>query len=174
MVFADWGLESDEAVFPDAMDRRWESVDSDDPAMVAAAKAARKHGYEPAHEAPLWCFVPAMWPAPARCWVRDTRVRHSTVSGERGPSGRVPWCTALYAEIESDINRLLAECGIPPRPAGRLWLLRPPPGFDSVGMALDQISAAAEVNGEDIMVSARFAAHAKREIRRLFTPVSGS
>lgn len=170
MLAGDWGLDRNEAQFRGVMHSHFDSIDSDDPAMVPVVQAARDQGYEPAPEAPLWCFLPAIWPGDARAWVRDTRVRHAIVSGDGESSRQVPWSTADYADIESDTNSLLGECGIPPRPAGRLWLLKPPPNFDSVEKALDHLLATTKALGEDIVASASFAAHVDRELRRLFSP----
>ena len=49
-------------------------IDSDDPEDLPAVIAARREGYFAAHDAPLWCFVPAIWPRRARAWTPDRRV----------------------------------------------------------------------------------------------------
>ncbi|WP_423804960.1 DUF5956 family protein [Nocardioides salarius] len=93
-----------------------EPVYSDQPDDVPEVRAARARNYFPAHEAPLWCFIPAIWPSEARAWVHDRRVRHSTRLCDGGPLERLPWTAADYADIENDTNALLAELGLPPRP----------------------------------------------------------
>jgi hypothetical protein len=169
MVTGDWGRDLAQARFLSGTERLHDhGVDSDDPMMLPEVRAARRHGYEPAPEAPLWCFLPAVWPDDARAWVRDTRIRHATVSCSGEASRRVCWSTADYAEVEADIVALLAECGLPPRPAGRLWLLRPPPGFTCLQEVLVQLTEAATRAGEEVMASAGFAAAVHRELRRLF------
>ncbi len=162
-----WGTDSPELRVP-GVRASWLPVDSDDPADVPEVAGARALGFEPAHEAPLWCFLPAVWPEHARAWVRDTRVRHATISCDGEPTRRVPWSTWDYADIEADVNLLLAECGLPARPFGRLWLLRPPPGFGALDDALEHLARHAEAAGEPIMASAGFVAVVAPEVRRLF------
>jgi hypothetical protein len=145
-----------------------EPVDSDDLTALPLVQAARAMGYEPAPEAPLWCFLPAIWRNDARAWVRDTRIRHQTVSCGGKPASRVPWSTADYAEVEADTNDLLGECGLPPRPAGRVWLLRLPPGYFTLDDVMTRLMVAAEAAGADVMASARFVVHVDAELRRLF------
>jgi hypothetical protein len=124
-------------------------------------------GYEPAPEAPLWCFLPAIWPDDARAWVRDIRIRHQTVSCDGEPARRFPWSAADHAEVETDINDLLGECGLPPRPAGRVWLLRPP-GDLTLDDVLGRLLTAAQAAGDDVMASPAFVEHVDAELTRLF------
>ena len=69
------------------------------------------------------------------------------------PARTLPWSTADYFEMESDANWLLAECGLPARPPGRLWLLKPPPGFSSLDATLSCLVESAKETGLDIMAN---------------------
>ncbi len=168
MVTADWGPALPELRIPGAAPG-WEPVESDDATDLPAVAAARAHGWEPAHEAPLWCFLPAVWDHGARAWVRDLRVRHMRIVCDGTPPRRVPWSAWDHADIEADANALLTSCGLPPRPLGRVWLLRPPPGFGSMGEALDHLGDHAVASGEEIMVTPGFVRVAADEVRRLFS-----
>lgn len=85
------------------------------------------------------------------------------------PNKRVPWSTWDYFEIESDLNSSLTDCGFPPRPPGRLWLLKPPPQFVSLDETLRHLSASAESAGLLIYTHVDFADHVAREVDMLFT-----
>lgn len=167
MTSADWGLGLLSLAVP-GTSPGWEPVDSDDPSDLPEVAAARALGWELAHEAPLWCFLPAVWEHDARAWVRDLRVRHASGGRPGEPIRRAPWSTWDYADIEADANTLLAECGLPPRPFGRLWLLRPPPRFGSMDEVLDHLSDHAVASGEQIMVTPGFVRVVADEVRRLF------
>jgi len=168
MVLADWGLERDESSFARHEHDHCKPVDSDDPADLPQAQAARAHGYEPAHEAPMWSFLPAIWPDAARAWIRDLRIRHMRGSCEGEPVRRTPWSAADYAEIEADTNEMLRACGLPPRPAGRVWLLRPPPDFADLETTLAYLSRSASCAGLDVMMTSAFVTHVQRELAALF------
>ena len=164
----DWAVGEDEARFTREQDRLI-GVDTDDPADLPGSRAAAALGFEPAPEAPLFCFLPALWPAGARAWIRDVRIRHGQVSSGEGSSDRVPWSTWDYVELEAETNRLLVTCGFDPRPPGRLWLLKPPPAFDSLDAALTHLSASASAAGLPILADRTFAEHVGREVARIFT-----
>ena len=80
----------------------------------------------------------------------------------------MPWSAADYADIEADINATLDTYGVPPRPAGRVWLLRPPPGFACLDDVLGHLLAVATAVGDDMMPTRSLAAHVDRELRLLF------
>ena len=163
MVEADWGAEDGGP--------RWhgfEPVVSDRPEDVPEVAATAAQGYEPAPEAPLWCFLPAIWPASARAWVRDTRVRHLTRQCDDGPVERLPWSAADYADIEDDINGLLAELGLPRRPGGRIWLLRPPSTYASLAALLDDVWAGWQASGGEAMASPAFVEYVADRLREVF------
>jgi Family of unknown function (DUF5956) len=168
MESADWDVDGDPLWFSRSGDGRVVPTESDDPLDLPAVRAAIKHGYEAAPEAPIWTFLPAVWPTAERTWIPDTRVRHVQVAcaGER--TRVVPWSTADYFEMESEANGILADCGLPSRPAGRLWLLKPPPGQPSLEHTLKALLASAERAGLQVVSTAEFVEHVRRELRAMF------
>lgn len=167
MVEADWGLHDEPSFFgPRASE--WEPVDSDRPEDLLEVMAARAHGYSPAPEAPLWCFIPAIWPSKARAWVRDSRVQHLTRQCDGGPLERLPWTTADYADYENDANSLLAELGLPARPAGRIWLLRAPEPYGTAQALLDDIWDGWRTSGAPAMATPEFVHYAQSRLHEIF------
>jgi hypothetical protein len=164
----DWGIDSSPARFPGVSGDGFAPVDSDDPWDMPVVLAASRQGYEPAPEAPMWTFLPAVWPASARAWILDTRIRHARISCDGKPAQVVPWCTADYFEVEADANELLAECGLPPRPAGRLWLLKSPPDQRSLHGTLELLVKSATGAGLDPMASLAFVEHVRLTLPELF------
>lgn len=167
MVRADWGLDEPGLHLP-GTHGDCETVLSDNPSAITSVRTARELGFEPLHESPMWTFLPAVWPVHARAWARDTRVRHMAVTHGSGPTRQVPWATADYAEMEMSANLLLAECGIPPRPAGRIWLLRPPPSSPSLQDVLDELTDDADSAGLRLMASPEFVSLVSEGLRRRF------
>jgi hypothetical protein len=168
MVRADWGVDTEPFRVRGSADAAFAAVDADDPWEVPAVRAAAEQGFEPAPEAPIWSFLPAIWPPEERAWVPDTRVRHWQGSCQGEPLRRVPWPTVTYFEMEEEANGLLAQCGVPARPAGRLWLLKPPPTFSSLGVALASFSRSADDAGIAVMASREFVARVRREVGARF------
>lgn len=167
MVDGDWGLDEDPAWFG-VRGLDWVAVDSDKPDDVAEVAAARRSGYFPAHEAPMWCFLPALWPREARAWVRDRRVRHGTRSSGAGPVERVPWTAADYADDEAGTNRFLTELGLPPRPAGRIWVLRPPTAYPTLDAVLGDLWDGWIAAGEEPMATREFVTYVAGRMHELF------
>ncbi|MBC7289886.1 MAG: hypothetical protein H5T83_00945 [Actinotalea sp.] len=120
------------------------------PEALPSVLRARQDGWFLAPDAPLWCFLPAVWPTTARAWVPDRSVREVRLRIEGGGERRVPWSPWDVAEVEQDVAALLAACGLGPRPLGRLWLLRPPPVFADLEAALEWLVRRAEA--EDVPV----------------------
>lgn len=164
----DWGIDSSPARFPGVSGDGFAPVESDDPGDMPVVLAASRQGYEPAPEAPMWTFLPAVWPASARAWILDTRIRHARISCDGKPAQVVPWCTADYFEVEADANELLVECGLPPRPAGRLWLLKSPPDQRSLHGTLELLVKSATGAGLDPMASLAFVEHVRLTLPELF------
>jgi hypothetical protein len=167
VVEADWGVHDE----PSSFGRRgaeWDPVVSNDPEAVPGVVVARAHGWSPAPEAPLWCFIPAIWPAESRTWVRDTRVRQLTRQYDGRALERLPWTTADHADDENDTNAFLAQLGLPPRPAGRIWLLRAPEPWRSAQDVLDEIRAGWQASGGPAMASPAFVEYAQSRLREIF------
>lgn len=144
-------------------------ADSDDVNDVPAVAEARTLGYFPAHEAPLWCFIPAIWPSAARAWTPDVRIRHKTRGATAGSRVFLPWSAYDHFSIEDETNLLLARVGLPPRPGGRIWLLKPPPGYDDLDAVLQHVWTSWRSSGGEDLMTPEFVAHAQRELGRLFS-----
>jgi hypothetical protein len=167
MLESNWGVHEQPGAFgPRAVD--WEPIYSDEPEDVPQVTAARVHGYFPAHEAPLWCFLPAIWPANARAWVRDTRVRHLTKQCEGGALERLPWSAADYADYENDMNDFLVELGLSARPAGRIWLLHAPVPYETAQDLLDEIWADWRASGGLALATSEFVQYVKGRLDEVF------
>lgn len=166
MTAPDWGLEEPVRTFgPDAWS--WEPVHSDELEDLPEVIAAAADGWFAVTDAPLWCFVPAIWPTHARAWVRDTRVRTLKRGYPDGRWERQPWTAADHAEVEQDVDAHLARLGVAPRPAGRVWLLRPPPGIPTVQHVLDDVWAGSR-RGSPREDSPAFAEYTAARVAELF------
>ncbi|MEH0826287.1 MULTISPECIES: DUF5956 family protein [unclassified Micromonospora] len=79
-----------------------------------------------------------MWPRQLRTWVPDRATRCETWYEQDPKTYEVLREQTVLAsresrdEVENDNDALLADSGVAGRPRGRLWLLKPPPGFASV------------------------------------------
>ena len=131
-------------------------------------------GWTVAPDAPMFAFLPAVWPAQLRTWVPDRTVRteqHSAVDAttrEVRWRDTVPASAAAVQQVEDDVDALLAKAGITGRPSGRLWLLKPPPGYPSVDAVLDEVdrrAAATGVGGELSPAYVRLTADVLRSAR---------
>ena len=145
------------------------------PATGADLKLCQQ-GYEPAPEAPMWTFLPAVMRASVRAWILDTRIRQARISCDGTSAQVIPWCTAEYFEVEADANELLALCGLPSRPAGRLLLLESPPDQRSLHGTLELLVKSATVAGLDAMASIALVEHVRQSLHELFrepSPRSG-
>lgn len=111
------------------------------PDRLPSVRRAREDGWCLAPQAPAWCFLPLVWPTTARAWVPDRSVRVVRMSCDGGPPTEIPWSAWDHEEVERDTNAALASAGLPARPSGRLWLLRPPPGLDDLDTAVEHLEA---------------------------------
>ena len=168
MVEVDWAFDEPSENFG-VQGREWEPVASDDVDDLEEVAAARAQGWFPVSEAPLWCFIPAIWPAHARAWIRDRRIRHATRQRGTGPVELLPWTAADHFEIEADYNSILRDYGVPPRPGGRIWVLRPPAGYDRLDDVLRDVwSSWLVANGGEGPPSPRLVEYVAHRVRGLF------
>lgn len=161
-----WTAEESEASFGAVMNLLL-SEDTNDVGALPEVVAAGRQGFAPAPEAPMWCFLPVVWPDEHRAWVRDRRARTSVVGWDDGRTQRDHWSAATYALIEGDINRLLVDLGLPSRPPGRVWLLRPPPGR-SLDEFLGQVWSSWTSAGHPAMATREFVHHTAQQVDEAF------
>ena len=101
-------------------------------------------GWELAPEAPHLGFLPAVWPRWLRTWVPDRSTHYEQRYVTNPATGETRTFTAISSEeelvvVERDLDSLLAHSGVTDRPRGRLWLIKPPPGFSSVDAFLQHV-----------------------------------
>lgn len=88
-------------------------------------------GWKPAPEDTLWVFLPYVWPPADRTWVPD-RSTHWAVETRLDGHGHItgveaaPLADPDLHDLDREAEEVLAALGLPRRPPGRLWLLRPP------------------------------------------------
>jgi len=164
VIQPDWGPDEEPARFGGSPATPSSQVADALPEVLAARSA----GWFLAPDAPMWVFLPAVWPASSRVWIPDRSTRSAVVWCDDEPPRREPWSWQVADEVEADMNALLAQCGLPPRPAGRLWLLRPPAGFATLDDALRELLRRAEVSGAPIMACPQFVAAADDALEFLF------
>ncbi|MFF3215581.1 DUF5956 family protein [Streptomyces sp. NPDC002886] len=143
-----------------------------EPDRLPEVRELGEWGWSLAPDAPMWVFLPFVWPSGARTWVpdRSTRWQIETILDTTHQLLDVTCLPISEAEREvqeRDTAADLAHVGIPPRPAGRLWLLRPVGGFEDVEGVLDHLCASAETRGVPAGLSAGFAERCAHELRIL-------
>ena len=118
---------TDPTFVPD--DRPWRFPKPDE---LPEVQALAGEGWRALDGNPQWAPLPALWPVQHRGWVPDRlpRVSVRTVEGE----GR--WVEPENEYVHQDRLEhdalVLARCGLPAAPPGRLWLLRSP--WPSLGL----------------------------------------
>ncbi|MFB7513242.1 DUF5956 family protein [Streptomyces sp. NPDC056144] len=135
-------------------------------------------GWVLAPQAPVLVFLPYVWPPGARTWVPD-RSSVWLIDTTLAADGRVldvecrPAPVAERAALEADALADLGRAGVPPRPPGRLWLLRPVGGLPDLEAVLGWLLAAAVRQGIGFSLSAAFVRLCARELEALGTGGSG-
>lgn len=118
-------------------------------------------GWEPAPEELRWAFLPYVWPPAARTWIPD-RSTHWAVETLLDGHGHItgvecaPLPEADLRDLDTESDTALAGLGLPPRPRGRLWLLRPPGAFPNVAAVLEHLEAKAAERGVEPALSREF------------------
>ncbi|MFJ3173060.1 DUF5956 family protein [Streptomyces roseus] len=129
-------------------------------------------GWEPAPGETLWAFLPYVWPPAARTWIPD-RSTHWAVETRLDGHGHItgveaaPLADPDLHDLDREAEEVLARLGIPPRPPGRLWLLRPPGSFPTVGAVLDHLRALARERGVEVSPSPDFLSLTRAELAAL-------
>lgn len=117
------------------------------PSDLPEVQALSEYGFRPLAEAPTFRGLPAIWPVEHRCWVPDRlpRVFFRYCAGSRGEVA--PWGQQDRVEHYDDYDRDAAECGVPPPPRYRLWLVRTPWPSIGVSAVLDLLRQVAGPQG---------------------------
>lgn len=102
----------------------------------------------------MWSFVPAIWPPEHRRCLEDHSTLYADTFCSDGTRSRKPWTAGNYFDRENDINNYLAEAGLPPRPAGRLWVLKPPARFPDLDSVFKEFTRRIAAEGANFMLSA--------------------
>ncbi|MFD3872805.1 DUF5956 family protein [Streptomyces sp. NPDC058623] len=143
-----------------------------EPDRLPEVRELGEWGWSLAPDAPMWVFLPYVWPPRARTWVpdRSTRWQIETVLDSANRVIDIVCHPVPESERETqerDATADLARVGIPPRPAGRLWLLRPVGGFEGVEDVLDHLCSGAETRGVAVALSEEFAQLCADELESL-------
>ncbi|SCL44667.1 hypothetical protein GA0070604_0527 [Micromonospora eburnea] len=166
-----WGIDQP----PDPAVARAADTDADGltPEQLPEVRELTARGWQLAPDAPMLVFLPAVWPPQLRTWVPDRASRYETwteldpktyeVLRER--TVRSSW--ESRNEVENDNDALLADAGITGRPRGRLWLLKPPPGFTSVDDFLAELGRRADTAGIDGACSPEYVRLTRNVLREM-------
>ncbi|WP_380163915.1 DUF5956 family protein [Jannaschia sp. R86511] len=142
------------------------------PELLPAVMAASERGWFLAPEAPMWCFLPAVWPSAQRAWVPDRSLRVVRVRREGAAETVIPFSAWDFEEQEEFINQVLVSAGVPPRPFGRLWLLRPPQRFRDLSAVVDALDAGVDAEGVPAWCCPELVAWTRTRIRTWFVTTS--
>ncbi|MFF5801928.1 DUF5956 family protein [Streptomyces sp. NPDC012746] len=129
-------------------------------------------GWEPAPEELAWVFLPYVWPPADRTWIPD-RSTHWAVETRLDGHGHItgveaaPLAEPDLHDLDRESEELLAGLGLPHRPPGRLWLLRPVGSFPTVEAVLDHLRARAEERGVELRASPELLALTYTELAAL-------
>jgi len=138
------------------------------PERLPEVVAAQRDGWFLAPDAPLWAFLPAVWPTAHRRWIEDRSARYTTISCSGSDPVTLPWSAWDFFEVEREINDMLVDSGVPPRPAGLLWLLRPPHLFGRVEDVLTHLTDQAQAGDVPVMCCPSFVDLCEAEVLTLF------
>ncbi|MGW7098331.1 DUF5956 family protein [Streptomyces sp. NPDC054838] len=145
----------DESGPPHPLAERRSGRSEQEPDRLPEVRELAALGWEPAPETHAWLFLPYVWPPAARTWVPDRGTRWAVESRLDGHGHVVEVEAAPLPEpdvdlLEAEAAEVIAALGLPPRPHGRVWLLRPVGPFDSVAAVLDHLGELAAARGVDL------------------------
>lgn len=150
-------------------------LSSEEPSTLAAdalpeVLELRERGWVPAPEAPLFAFLPAVWPAEHRTWVQDRSTHFSVEFVDQEPGRLVRASAESTAAYDNDMAGVCEQAGVPTRPARRLWFLRVPPTAEvSLDDVLGLIKQRAKANGTPVRPSPAFTRAAVDTLAEVFT-----
>ena len=100
---------------------------------LSEVMALTREGWKIAPDAPVWAFLPAVWPDDYRTWVHDRATRYAIAYTARANDEVTHTRVALsdndIEDLERDLSELAKLAGFPDRPTGRIWLLLPIGGY---------------------------------------------
>ncbi|MDV5142896.1 DUF5956 family protein [Streptomyces sp. SBC-4] len=143
-----------------------------EPDRLPEVRELAEMGWALAPEAPMWVFLPYVWPAEDRTWVPDRSTRWQ-IDTTLDAADRLldvvchPLSPAEKDTQEEDAAADLALVGVPPRPPGRLWLLRPVGDLENLEVVLEHLCAAAEARGVNTGLSVAFTDLCAGELKAL-------
>ncbi|MFF1557831.1 DUF5956 family protein [Streptomyces sp. NPDC058279] len=144
----------DESGPPHPLAERRSGHSEQEPDRLPEVRELEALGWEPAPETYAWIFLPYVWPPTARTWVPDRGTRWAVETRLDGHGHVVEVeCAPLAGPdldlLEAEAAEVIAALGLPPRPRGRVWLLRPPGPFPSVETVLTHLTELARARGVD-------------------------
>lgn len=147
MVVVDWGADEDVVWVKSVGQPRA-------PHELPEVLEQARQGFLLLEDIYMWAFVPAIWPREHRRCPEDYSTLYSNAFCSDGTRARQPWTAGHYFDRERDTNDYLAEAGLPPRPAGRLWVLQPPARFPDLDSAFKELTRRVVDEGADFTLSA--------------------
>ena len=143
-------------------------VMTDDAGTLSLAVAARVDGFEVAPDAPLWLFLPAVWPVESRAWIRDNRVRQLRTM-TKGRWDDLPWSAADYFEVEASEQEVIRSTAVA-SPSRTGVVVAPTDGSQRLGADPPTAERGAESAGVAADVTPQFLDQTVRTLRALFEP----
>ncbi|GAB3199283.1 hypothetical protein GCM10027062_15430 [Nocardioides hungaricus] len=129
-------------------------------------RALLADGWQLAPEAPLFAFLPAVWPREHRIWVHDRSTHYSEEFVDGGPGRLVVADRESVEMFDNDMAALCESAGVPSRPADRVWLLRVPAESRwTVEDVLGEIRRRARAAGVPVRTSRQFTDVAVRTVQ---------
>ncbi|MEU9107523.1 DUF5956 family protein [Streptomyces xanthophaeus] len=162
----------DEDGTPHPLAQRRTGRSEQEPDRLPEVRELEVLGWEQAPASALWAFLPYVWPSGDRTWVPDRSTHWAVETGLDG-HGHVtgvecaPLSEGDVEQLDAEADGILADLGLPPRPWGRLWLLRPVGSFPTVDAVLGHVRAVAAARGVEERPGAAFLALTRTELAAL-------
>jgi hypothetical protein len=110
----------------------------DEVSELPGVQALLRDGWQLAPDAPVWAFLPALWPRSHRAWVPNRAILTSMQY-----SGDNTWTEPLTEEDREEMDNLASDvcrrAGVDGFTPGRIWLLRPFRGKTAADVCGDAI-----------------------------------
>ena len=99
----------------------------------------------------MWVFLPAIWPPKWRTWVPTGSYETMTYcyyqAADNFYTQERPRTQEEQTEVDNDVDALLAEADITPRPTGRVYYLKMPTGISDLNEILELVTIRALERG---------------------------